>query len=197
MGETDFIGHFDVHPALNEAEVAYLTVWSGHRHWDCLSGVYRPKSSPGKHDTTADFDRPGPGQPSLWCRWTPSADGTSIVWDGDPDFAEPTAWLRYLVRHFLAAGAETEGILPELFGRFTYDHVVSGAVVGRRRDDRGLFAVKAKANRVSEQVLRWGDGEEPPQRKSATAGATARARAGSATSQAVVIDLDSRRRTTR
>ncbi|MEO9323220.1 hypothetical protein ABFT23_06990 [Nocardioides sp. C4-1] len=196
MDETDFIGHFDVRPAMNDGEIDYLLDWAEHRHWDALRGPYRLQNQPGEADTTADVNRPGPGLPSLWCRWIPSADGESIVWDGDPDFDEPTAWLRYLVRHFLARGAETRGRLPELFGAFTYDHVVSGAVVGRRRHDRRMFAVKAKANRVNEQVLRLGDDEEPPTR-SAGPGPSTRARADATTPPGVVIDLASRRRTSR
>lgn len=41
------------------------------------------------------------GQPSLWCQWNPSDDGTEIIWDGSEKFYNYTEWLEYLIATFL------------------------------------------------------------------------------------------------
>lgn len=44
----------------------------------------------------------GTAQPGVHCDWCPTEDGTAIEWNGSEKFYEYTAWLRYLIRHFLA-----------------------------------------------------------------------------------------------
>lgn len=41
-------------------------------------------------------------QPGLWCQWTPSEDGTAIVWDEGEKFYYYTEWLVYLINKVLA-----------------------------------------------------------------------------------------------
>lgn len=41
-------------------------------------------------------------QPALWCKWTPNADGTAIVWDEGEKFYNYIPWIKYLIAHFLA-----------------------------------------------------------------------------------------------
>jgi hypothetical protein len=41
------------------------------------------------------------GQPGLWCQWVPNEAGTAIKWDDDEKFYEYTAWIKYLITHFL------------------------------------------------------------------------------------------------
>ena len=48
-----------------------------------------------------DQNRPPPGQPGLWCQWTPSEDGTKIVHDEGEKFYDYVEWLEYIVAHFL------------------------------------------------------------------------------------------------
>jgi hypothetical protein len=48
-----------------------------------------------------DYNQPPQGQPSLWCQWVPTDEGTAIVWDEGEKFYHYVEWLEYLVKHFL------------------------------------------------------------------------------------------------
>jgi len=48
-----------------------------------------------------DDNEPPEGQPGLWCKWEPNDDGTTIRWSGAEKFYEYTAWITYLLDHFL------------------------------------------------------------------------------------------------
>jgi hypothetical protein len=126
---TEYLGHMNVTPALNSAEVAYLR-----------EGSY--------DDATAI---PAKGRPRLWCPWVPSPDGRRLscpVHDAD---LVPAPWLRYLIVELLKPGAR-RSYRKELKA-FTFDHHVDGMVVGHRPGGE-LFAVTASRNRVRERVLR-------------------------------------------
>lgn len=41
-------------------------------------------------------------QPSLWCQWRPSEDGTAIEWDGEEKFYHYSEWLFYIINKILA-----------------------------------------------------------------------------------------------
>lgn len=49
-----------------------------------------------------DVNRPPGGQPSLYCNWTPTADGRALVWAGEDSFEAPSEWIGYLRASFLA-----------------------------------------------------------------------------------------------
>lgn len=57
----------------------------------------------GQHfdDSIVDYNAVPCGQPGLWCRWTPTEAGTIAVRPGCEKFSSYTAWLRYLIQHFL------------------------------------------------------------------------------------------------
>lgn len=44
----------------------------------------------------------GKCQPSLWCQWTVSDEGTELEWDGGEKFYYYTEWLKYLITHFIS-----------------------------------------------------------------------------------------------
>ena len=48
-----------------------------------------------------DFNFTPASQPGLWCQWTPTEDGTAIVWDGGEKFSRYVSWLGYILNHFL------------------------------------------------------------------------------------------------
>jgi hypothetical protein len=81
-----------------------------------------------KDDSIVDYNQPPTGQPSLWCQWEPNEEGTTIRWDGAEKFYEYTAWLQYLIHHFLAK----------------WGYVVNGEVTwqGEERSDVGKIVVK-------------------------------------------------------
>ena len=143
---TDFIGHIDIEPALNEAEIAYLTAFSKSRRWDRPGGPYDVPGNPraDEDDDAADSHRanvPPAGQPGLWCDWVPCWDGCCLSYNGVEKFYGSTQWLLYLIDHFLKPGAAAQG--DPRFAEFGFDHLLEGIVV--------------EANRVREQVLRAAD----------------------------------------
>jgi hypothetical protein len=157
---TDYIGHIEVTPSLNEAEQAYLSAFSLTRHYDRKEGPYYVPPNPYADQDSDDRERTnrvGPGQPQLWCRWVPCWDGCCIALDGEEKIYEPTRWLDYLVQHFLAPGAEASRSGLELFEEFTFDHHLEGLVVGCRRDNKELFEIRVEDNVISQHVLRKAD----------------------------------------
>jgi hypothetical protein len=95
----------------------------------------------GGQDSGADVtdnNRPPEGQPGLWCQWTPTEDGTAIVWDEGEKFYYYTEWLAYLIDHFLEpwgyklnGTVEWEGEESGDIGRITVENNVISAKQAR------------------------------------------------------------------
>ena len=155
---TDFIGHIDIAPGLNANEIAYLTAFSESRRFVRPGGPYEvpgnPRAETSDGIAVADYNRPPAGQPGLWCDWVPCWDGCCLAFNGNEKFYDPTSWLRYLVRHFLAPGAPASRTPDHRLRGFTFNHVLDGMVVGCRRDNKELYAIVVRNNRVRERVLR-------------------------------------------
>jgi hypothetical protein len=81
----------------------------------------------GRTDDITDYNSPPDDQPSLWCQWTASDDGESIVWDEGEKFYSYVEWIEYLIEHFLAP----------------WGYVVNGEVEwsGEESDDRGMIRI--------------------------------------------------------
>lgn len=75
-----------------------------------------------------DYNREPDGQPGLWCKWEPNAEGTAIVWNGAEKFYDYIEWIEYLVTHFLKP----------------WGYVANGSVTwqGEEIDDRGQIKIK-------------------------------------------------------
>jgi hypothetical protein len=159
--QPDCLGHLDVSPPLNAAEATYLR-------------TLRPPLDPDDRGSAR-------GRPASGCCWTVCRDGCCLLLDEVTRTSEEVAWLRWIIGHLLKRGADAARSRNLRFDRFTFDHTVSGVVVGSR--GRGeLFAVTVRANRVSERLLT----------------ATPQARPGGRHgTRAVVIDLATRRSTRR
>ena len=158
---TDFIGHIDITPQLNDDEIAYLTAFSQSRRCRRQGGPYAVPGNP-MAETSDEFDsdaynRSAEGQPGLWCDWVPCWDGCCLAYGGNERFQSPVAWMRYLITHFLKPGARGSRSRDDRFRRFTFDHHLDGMIVGCRRDNKELFAVVVSDNRVREKVLRPAD----------------------------------------
>ncbi|MEP6817724.1 MAG: hypothetical protein ABI873_19475 [Marmoricola sp.] len=158
---TDFIGHIDIAPALNDAEIGYLSAFRLSRRFDRPGGPYDVPGNPfAEGDDSFDTDRynrTAPGQPQLWCQWEVCWDGCCLAYDGGEKFYAPIPWLRYLVDHFLKPGAVAARSGDDRFKDFTFDHRLDGMVVGCRRDNKELFAISVSANRIRQRVLRPAD----------------------------------------
>lgn len=157
---TDFIGHIDITPSLNEAEQAYLSAFSLTRHYDREEGPYYVSPNPYADQGDRDPERANqlaPGQPQIWCRWVPCWDGCCLALDGEEKIYQPTRWLDYLARHFLVPDAEASRSGLAVFDDFTFDHRLDGLVLGCRRDNKQLFAIRVEDNVITEDILRPAD----------------------------------------
>jgi hypothetical protein len=158
---TDFIGHIDITPSLNEDEIAYLSAFSKSRRFACAGGPYdvpgNPRAEEYDESNRDAYSITAPGQPGLWCDWVPCWDGCCLSHNGMEKFYQPTRWLRYLIEHFLRPGAAASSSGSAHFAGFTFDHVLEGMVVGCRRDNKELYAIISCKNRVTERVLRPAD----------------------------------------
>ncbi|KAJ3371263.1 hypothetical protein GGF31_003442 [Allomyces arbusculus] len=67
-------------------------------------------------------------QPSFFCDWRPTSDGTALVWNRAENSQEMAAWLKYLIDEFLEPN------------NYTLDGVVKYA--GEHKRDCGIIVVK-------------------------------------------------------
>jgi len=152
---TDFVGHIDIHPPLNDAEIDYLLAFAGSRRCVREGGPYAVPGNPAAEDPrdfpVDDYNASAPGQPGLWCGWEVCWDGCCLTWSGNEKSSAMPEWLRYLIGHFLKPRASASG--HPGFEEFGFDHVLDGQVVGCRRDTKELFAIVVENNRVTTRVL--------------------------------------------
>ncbi len=154
---TDFVGHVDVAPRLNNDEILYLTAFSRSRRGEREEGPYAVPGNPYAPDELPLRAPVAEGQPGYRCDWVPCWDGCCLTYNGAEKFYGSTAWLRYLIDHFLKPGAFASTLGGPQFAGFTFDHVLDGTVVGCRRDTKELIAIDVRANEVEEVVIRPGD----------------------------------------
>ena len=102
-------------------------------------------------------NRTAPGQPGLWCQWVPCWDGCCLAFNGYEKFYAAIPWLRYLIQHFLEPNALASTTGHPMFANFGFDHRLDGMVVGCRRDNKELYAIRVLCNEVVEEVLRPAD----------------------------------------
>lgn len=156
---TDFVGHINIDPPLNERERMYLEAFHGSRRFDRGGDPYEIPGNPAAERVTEiaaqTYDRVMPGQPSPWCRWVPCWDGCCLALDGEEKIYQAERWLEYLRCHFLSA--EAPGRDSAFLDGFTFDHQLEGMVVGCRRDNKELFSIIAEDGRIFREVLRPAD----------------------------------------
>lgn len=152
---TDFVGHIDIEPPLNDSEIAYLGAFGRSRRFDRGGDPYavpgNPRAETSDGVPTDRYNRPAPGQPDLWCDWQVCWDGCCITWSGKEKSYSMEPWLRYVIDHFLRAGAHAAS--DPRFEEFTFNHVLTGTLVGCRRDNKELFAIEVSDNEVSRHVI--------------------------------------------
>lgn len=159
---TDFIGHIDVTPPLNESEQAYLTAFGDSRRYDRTQGPYEVPGNPATErnendDPVERRNRTASQQPGFWCDWTPCWDGCCVTYDGREKFYDSVRWMEYLIEHFLRPGACAQASGSLHFEDFTFDHRLDGLIIGCRRDNKELFAIRVEDNVVTEEILRPAD----------------------------------------
>ena len=155
---TDFIGHVECDPPLNEAEQVYLLAFASSRRYHRPGGPYEVPGNPAAEEAEMPVDRVayntvGPGQPSLWCDWQPSWNGCCLSPGGAEKFYGASEWMAYLIDHFLRPDALAKKSAAPWLAGFTFDHQLNGVVAACRRDTHGLFLIEVADNVVSEHPL--------------------------------------------
>jgi hypothetical protein len=160
---TDFTGVVAIVPPLNRAEIDYLNAFAETRRMHRSNGPYYVQGSgdfgQGRDDDVIDYNQHPVGQPSLWCGWVPSDDGTAIEWNGVEKFHDADEWMAYLIDHFLKPAAVTSRDGGQ-FEQFTYDHVLNGCIEAQGEDPDDLWRLVVANNVVTrvDAVTRWPDG---------------------------------------
>jgi len=95
--------------------------------------------------------------PGFWCDWVPCWDGCCLSYYGVEKFYRSAEWLRYLIDIFLRPGAVASTAGHPLLAGFSFDHHLDGIVVGCRRNDKQMVALRVQDNDVAEVVLAPGD----------------------------------------
>ena len=116
MTHPDFIGCIQVRPALNEVERRFLL--------DLIDSDRTLRGTPtGRGDSDVPFAR---------LAWEICSDGCCLEWNGEEHAKWMLESLRFVVDHLVRPGAKAEG--HPKFSGFTFDHVLTGAVMGGSRD---------------------------------------------------------------
>lgn len=100
-----------------------------------------------REPSIVDYNNPPCTQPSLWCQWIPSEDGTTIQWDGNEKFYSYVEWLQYIVsrvlnpkNYILNGEVEWQGEDPEDFGKIIVVDSIVYVKVGKRQYGRSELA---------------------------------------------------------
>jgi hypothetical protein len=149
--QTDYLGSVRIEPPLSLAEVDFVKGFNRTRHCGDrapLDVVTHPSDDDPAADV-ASHDRVAAGMPGLWCPWTCCDEGCCLRWDQAEKPYAPDRWLRYLIDTFLRPGAALAADPAARAAGLTFDHVLSGTIVGERRETGELFALT-----VNDNVLR-------------------------------------------
>lgn len=150
--QTDWIGYLQIDPPLGERERSFV---------NRISGSPFLQESEG-HLRVADEDdealrRLMTDAPRGWSNWTVCPQGCCLSYDGGDKANHMAPWLKFLMATFLVPGAAADGM-----DGITCDHVLTGMVVGSRRDTRELYSIAARDNEVEVELMwpgnpRWSD----------------------------------------
>ena len=147
---TDFSGRFELDKPLAPKMKKFLTLLNETRRMkrnvdeafgiDGEFFVFGTGSYGQDQDNTiVDYNQQPSTQPSLWCQWTPSEDGTAIEWDGGEKFYAYSEWLFYIINKILAPNGYTLNGTVIWQGEETGDvgkiHVVDNVVTVAPWDD--------------------------------------------------------------
>ena len=72
-------------------------------------------------DNIVDRNQPPGTQPSLWCGWIPSEDGTTLIWDESEKFYHYLEWLGYIIKNFIVPRGYTLNGVVEWAGEESED----------------------------------------------------------------------------
>lgn len=169
---TNFLGHLEVTPPLNDAEADWLRAFAeiDRRHYsDPYDVAMNPRvvaqegsrgARPRDESTPDPFASLSPrdGTPYPHLDWVPCGDGCCLRWNGTEKSRMALEWLEYLTDHFLRPGAHARSCGTPEFEHFTFDHQVNGMLAGERDDTGELFLIRARDSTFDVETLvppRW------------------------------------------
>lgn len=141
--QTDFIGYLQIEPRLGPREISFINRISG--------SLVLHESGGGLHVADEDdalLRELMAKAPRGWSNWTVCPQGCCLSYDGGDKANHMVPWLRFLMATFLVPGAAAEGSRG-----MTCDHVLTGMVVGSRRDTRELYSITVRGNDVEVELL--------------------------------------------
>lgn len=140
---TQYLGHLTIEPPLNEHEVEWLRAYAAcagpGRGRDPYDIPMNPRAGPTVHDDGRANMTDEALVPFGFCDFEPTVDGNALVWMESDKSNHAREWLPYLIDTFLRPGATAATSGREVFERFTFDHVVNGAMAAYRELDGRLF----------------------------------------------------------
>jgi hypothetical protein len=150
--QTDFIGYLQIEPPLGPRERSFINRISG--------SLFLQESSEALRVADEDDEvlrELVSGAPRGRSNWTACPQGCCLSYDGGDKANDMVPWLEFLMAAFLVPGATGEGI-----DGLSCDHVLSGMVVGSRRDTRELYSITVRDNEVEVELLwpgnpQWSD----------------------------------------
>ena len=149
---TDFVGHIDIEPSLNQDEMEYLSAFSLSRRFDRPEGPYAVPGNPmaaldTEHETVDIGDlQPRRSRPAAAAVPVGAVPGRLL-----PGLRRAREVLRARAPGCVTSSSTSSSRERRLsrsglpaFEHFTFDHRLDGMVVGCRRDTKELFAIQVK-----------------------------------------------------
>lgn len=150
---TDFNGHFNIKPTMQQEHIAYLNEFNNTRRMQrdvdktkklsdpLREAVGLPVGTEGEFfvgvddESIINHNSPPSTQPGLWCQWLVAKGGTIIEAEGDK-FYSYTEWLKYIIENFLKP----------------WGYTVNGEVTWAGEDPSDLGKITVKNNVVLERA---------------------------------------------
>jgi hypothetical protein len=145
--QTDFVGYLRIDPPLGTREISFINRISGSPFLQESSGPLRvaDEDDQALRDLTSRA-------PRGWSNWIACPEGCCLSYDGGDKANQMVPWLKFLMETFLVPGAAAERVRG-----MSCDHVLTGMVVGSRRDTRELYSITVRDNNVEVELLWPGD----------------------------------------
>ncbi|WP_295697499.1 hypothetical protein [Lapillicoccus sp.] len=156
---TTYIGHLDITPPLNAAEVEWLTAlaeWQGGPQGDVFTVPMNPRAvwslAMAKAGGSIASSAPE-GMPRGTTDWRPCLDGCRLEWDRIEKSNDAIPSIRFLVDHFLGPQALARDAGGDDFAAFSFDHALDGVIAAYRDDTEELFLIRAEDSRLSQETV--------------------------------------------
>lgn len=154
---TEFWGQVSVEPALSEKERLYLFKFSGTRRMLREKGEYYCGTGYAGQDKSPDiidYNSPPPEQPSLWCQWVPTENGSAIEWNEHEKFHDSADWMWYLIQNFIKPDPVAKMRFPKRFA-FLKGHICNGKIEAQGEDPNDRWNLLVIDNEVSVEGAHW------------------------------------------